>query len=79
MIWGFKISLPHLKENGSILVIDSSRYRSCCSYNAQLRNTESLVEKYGNDELVIIDSNYEDKEDETLVGFMPFHLISEIE
>lgn len=38
-----------------------------------------LFEKYVNEELFVIDSDHEDKEDDTLAGFMPSHLTSEMD
>lgn len=37
-----------------------------------------LFKKYGNDELILIDSDNEEEENKTITGFMPSHLISEM-
>lgn len=38
-----------------------------------------LFEKYGNDEMIVINSDDEDKEDDTLARFIPSHLTSEMD
>lgn len=40
--------------------------------------TELVIEKYGNDKLIIIDIDDNDEEDDMLVRFMPSHLSSEM-
>lgn len=38
-----------------------------------------LFEKYDNDDLIVIHSNDEDEEDDTLAGFMPSPLTSDMD
>lgn len=49
------------------------------NYIRQEAQRDWLFEKYGNDDLIIIDTDDEDEEDETLAGFMPSHLTSEMD
>lgn len=49
------------------------------NYIRQKTERDWLFQKYGNDELIIINSDDEDEEDETLMGSMPSHLTSEMD
>lgn len=49
------------------------------NYIRQQKRRDWLLEKYRNDEMIVIDSNDGAEKDEALAGFMPSHLTCEMD
>lgn len=83
MLWGFESLFPYLKEDVSytlqtqvLIIVFAVMVHN---YIRQEAERDCLFEKYGNDELIVVNSDDEHEKDETLEGFMLSHLSTEMD